>query len=214
LDSVQSEHPDKTVEVWFQDEARFGQQGTITRVWALRGSRPVAVRQTKYEWLYVISAVCPKTGHSVGLLSPTINTDMMNIFFEQFAAEVSGDTHVVMVWDRAGFHMSKKLKVPEKNKRLLIELDRAMREVNRDTINPLLNELTPEDILPIMEMVAKARGHYLQELFKLSKITAEGQELSAESVKELRFSRLIYKELIEASQALDIAIERGYLDVE
>jgi len=98
--------------VWFQDEARFGQQGTITRVWALRGSRPWAVRQTKYEWLYVIGAVCPQTSQSVGLLSPTINTDMMNAFFEQFAAEVSPDIHVVMVWDQAGFHTSKKLKVP------------------------------------------------------------------------------------------------------
>jgi hypothetical protein len=102
----------------------------------------------------------------------------------------------------------------EKNKRLLIELDRAMREINRDTLNPLLNELTPGDILPIMEMVAKARGHYLQELFKLAKLSTEGQELNADKVKELRFSRLIYKELIEASHALDIAIERGYLDVE
>ena len=55
--------------VWFQDEARFGQQGTMTRVWALRGSRPRVVRQTKYEWLYVIGAVCPETGQTVGLLS-------------------------------------------------------------------------------------------------------------------------------------------------
>jgi transposase len=70
------------------------------------------LRQTKYEWLYVIGAVCPKTGQSVGLLSPTINTDMINAFFEQFAAEVSTDIHVVMVWDQAGFHTSKKLKVP------------------------------------------------------------------------------------------------------
>ena len=38
---------------------------------------------------------------------------MMNAFFEQFAAEVSTDIHVVMVWDQAGFHTSKKLKVPE-----------------------------------------------------------------------------------------------------
>ena len=50
---------------------------------------------------------------SVGLLSPTINSDMMNVFFEQFAAEVSPDIHVVMVWDQAGYHTSKKLKVPE-----------------------------------------------------------------------------------------------------
>ena len=38
---------------------------------------------------------------------------MMNTFFEPFTAEVSPDIHVVMVWDQAGFHTSKKLKVPE-----------------------------------------------------------------------------------------------------
>ena len=27
----------KPVEVWFLDEARVGQQGTLTRVWARRG---------------------------------------------------------------------------------------------------------------------------------------------------------------------------------
>lgn len=81
-------------------------------MWALRSSRPRAVRQTKYEWLYVIGAACPQTGQSVGLLSPTINTDMVNAFFEQFAAEVSPEVHVVMVWDQAGFHTSKKLNTP------------------------------------------------------------------------------------------------------
>ena len=35
------------------DEARFGQQGTLTRMWAKRGSRPTALRQTRYEWLYL-----------------------------------------------------------------------------------------------------------------------------------------------------------------
>jgi transposase len=37
---------------------------------------------------------------------------MMSSFFEQFAAEVSSDIHVVMVWDQAGFHTSKNLKIP------------------------------------------------------------------------------------------------------
>ena len=32
----------KPVEIWFTDEARVGQQGTIKRVWAKRGSRPRA----------------------------------------------------------------------------------------------------------------------------------------------------------------------------
>ena len=51
LDAVQLKHHLKKIEVWFADEARFGQQGTITRVWALCGSRPRVLRQTKYEWL-------------------------------------------------------------------------------------------------------------------------------------------------------------------
>jgi len=34
----------KPVEVWFMDEARIGQQGTLTHVWAPRGTRPRAVR--------------------------------------------------------------------------------------------------------------------------------------------------------------------------
>ena len=99
--------------MWFQDEARFGQQGTLTRVWAQRGSRACAIRQTRYDWLYVIAAVCPQTGQSVGLLAPTIHAEMINTFFGQFAQEVSPDVHVVMVWDQAGFHMSKGVRIPE-----------------------------------------------------------------------------------------------------
>ncbi|MFK5985223.1 MAG: hypothetical protein QM479_07335 [Pseudomonadota bacterium] len=100
------------------------------------------------------------------------------------------------------------------NKRLLIELERAMREVNRDTLNPLFEKITPEEMQPIIQMVATARGKYLEELFKLSRIPTENLKLNTETVKKLRFARLIYDELLEASKALDIAIERGYLDVE
>lgn len=98
--------------MWFSDEARFGQQGTITRVWAIRGSRPRAVRQTRYEWLYVIGAVCPQTGQSIGLLSPYINVDVMNVYLEQFSRELAGNVHAILVWDQAGFHISKRLKIP------------------------------------------------------------------------------------------------------
>ena len=52
---------------YYQDEARFGQHGTLTRVWAKVGSRPPAIRQTQYDYLYVFSAVCPETGDASGL---------------------------------------------------------------------------------------------------------------------------------------------------
>ncbi len=34
----------KPIELWWQDDARVGQQGTLTRLWAERGSRPPAPR--------------------------------------------------------------------------------------------------------------------------------------------------------------------------
>jgi transposase len=101
------------VEVWFQDEARFGQQGTLTRQWAPKGSRPSAWRQTQYDYLYVFGAACPQTGQTVGLLAPYLNTDTVNAFFREFEKETDPDVHVVMIWDRAGFHTSHKVRVPE-----------------------------------------------------------------------------------------------------
>jgi hypothetical protein len=35
------------LEIWFQDEARVGQQGTLTRIWAKRGTRPRAPRDRR-----------------------------------------------------------------------------------------------------------------------------------------------------------------------
>jgi len=113
LDKVKLKHPDKKIEVWFSYEARLGQQGTITRIWALCGSQPRVLRQTKYEWLYVIGAVCPQTGKSSGLLSPYINAEIMNIYLQQFGKELAEDVHAIMIWDQAGFHKSTALRIPD-----------------------------------------------------------------------------------------------------
>lgn len=84
----------------------------MTRVWAPTGSRPRAVRQTQYDYLWVIGAVCPETGQAEGLLSPRLNTEVINIFLEQFSQTLAHDDHAVMVWDGAGFHRSRRLQVP------------------------------------------------------------------------------------------------------
>ena len=60
----------KPVEVWFQDEARVGQQGTLTRVWARRGTRPRAPRDRRYAWACLFGAVCPERAVGAGLVLP------------------------------------------------------------------------------------------------------------------------------------------------
>jgi len=116
------------VEVWFQDEARFGQQGTLTRVWAKTGSRPRTVRQTQYEYLYVLGAVCPASGQSVGLMAPYLDTIMVNRFLAQFAQELTPGVHAVMIGDQAGFHTANNLQVPSNV--TLIELPPYSPELN------------------------------------------------------------------------------------
>lgn len=109
---MKATHPEKTIRVYFMDEARFGQQGTITKVWAPTGSRPTIVKQTKYEWVYLYGAVEPLTGESSALLARHVNTGTMNAFLNILSSEVRPTDHVVLVLDGAGWHASKGLKIP------------------------------------------------------------------------------------------------------
>lgn len=98
------------------DEARpppFGQQGTLTKVWAKKGSRPTAVRQTRYEWLHLYAAIEPATGHSVALQAPHLNTGVMNVFLKMLGDELGPMDHAVLIMDQAGWHRARKLVVPE-----------------------------------------------------------------------------------------------------
>jgi transposase len=113
LQAIAAEHPGKRLRIYFQDESRFGQQGTTTQVRAERGSRPTAVRQTQYQYLWVLGVVCPETGQAEGLLSPQLNTSIVSTFLEQFSGTLSEDEQAVRIWDGAGFHVSGKLQVPD-----------------------------------------------------------------------------------------------------
>ncbi len=71
-------------------KARVGQQGTLTRIRAPRGSRPRAPRDTRYTWAFACSlgriafagslfgAVCPERGTTAALVMPHANTAAMN----------------------------------------------------------------------------------------------------------------------------------------
>jgi transposase len=112
LAALQAAHPDKRILSYYQDEARFGQHGTLTRVWSRVGGRPRAIRQTQYDYLYVFSAVCPETGDACGLIAAHANTEVMNAFLEQFSKELPRDVHAALILDRAGWHTAKTLCVP------------------------------------------------------------------------------------------------------
>ena len=71
-DEVQQRIPEsvdlKNVDVWFQDEGRFGQQNTISRIWAPKGSRPGLIRQRQFKYAYMFGAVCPERDKAIALI--------------------------------------------------------------------------------------------------------------------------------------------------
>jgi transposase len=112
IQAIREAHPDEDVRVWFEDEARLGQQGTLCRVWARKGSRPRGVKQTQYGYLYVLTAVCVSDGAASGLISPTLSVGVINVFLRQFSEELPPGVHAILVWDGAGYHTGHGLVVP------------------------------------------------------------------------------------------------------
>lgn len=92
------------IEVWHQDEARVGQQGTLTYVWAERGSRPAAPKDLCYKWAYLFGAVCPARGVGAALVLPRTNAAMMSLHLAEISRQVAPGAHAVVVLDGAGWH--------------------------------------------------------------------------------------------------------------
>ena len=94
----------KPVKVWWQDEARIGQQGTLTRVWAERGSRPAAPKDCRYSWACLFGAVCPARGVGAGLVLPAANQRAMSLHLAEISSQVEPGAHAIVVMDGAGWH--------------------------------------------------------------------------------------------------------------
>ena len=126
----------------------------LRRTWARRGSRPVARQHPRYQWLYVYTFVRPDTGDTFWLLLPTVSTEAFSIALREFAEAVGvgPDHHVLLVLDRAGWHTTDKLDVPE--------------GIHLEFLPPYSPELMPaERLWPVLrEAVANRPVHNLDQL--------------------------------------------------
>ena len=96
--------------------------------------------------------------------------------------------------------------------RLLLLVDRELREINRQVIHKEFEKLSIDDLKPSLNLVARARADYLKDLFDIAKEFPDSLP-PAERVETLAKHRIRYDELVAASKALETAIERSYLDV-
>ena len=104
----------KPLEVWFEDEARIGQKGSIAYVWAPIGSRPPMVRDNRHDSVHLFGAICPARGVGAAIIMPAVNTEAMNEHLKEVSAMVGQGAHAVLICDGAGWHQKgEKLCVPD-----------------------------------------------------------------------------------------------------
>lgn len=113
--AVEQAYPEAVVEVWCEDEHRVGLKPIERRVWCPVGQRPVATGRQRYEWTYVWGFVEPSSGQTWWLILPTVNTAVCSLALAEFAAamELGRDKRVVLLLDRAGWHCSGALVIPD-----------------------------------------------------------------------------------------------------
>lgn len=137
---VQAAHPCDEVEVWCQDEARFGLQPIQRRRWAPRGERPVASVAPDFEWLWMYAAAHPATGETFWLSLPRLDGQMTQLFLDEFAKIFAPPgKQVILCWDGAPAHRATSLRLPPRL--TLLRLPPYTPELNpAETLWPLLKE--------------------------------------------------------------------------
>jgi transposase len=112
---VKAAHPHAQVEVWAADEHRIGLHPVNRMVWVPLGHIPIAQVNWKYQWVWLVGFVEPKTGQTYWWIVPKLNGQVFSQVLADFAAhfDLGPGKRVVLVLDQAAFHTTANVVVPE-----------------------------------------------------------------------------------------------------
>lgn len=100
-----------SINVYFQDESRFGLLTIQRRILTVKGVKPLMPYQHKFKNFYLFGAYSPITGTHFTLELPKCNTDCFQIYLDEFSKQ-SADEFKILILDNGAFHKSVELIVP------------------------------------------------------------------------------------------------------
>ena len=92
---------------------RASDRRTRSPAGAKRGSRPSAPHDQRTASTYIFGVICPKEGKGFGLVLLRCIIEAMNLHLAEIATQVAPGAIAALLLDQAGWHMSRKLVVPE-----------------------------------------------------------------------------------------------------
>ncbi len=108
-----------SLNVYFQDESRFGLLTIQRRILTIKGVKPVMPYQHKFKNFYLFGAYSPLTGTHFTLELPKCNTDCFQLYLDEFSKETP-DEFKIIILDNGAFHKAAELVVPHNIELLFI----------------------------------------------------------------------------------------------
>lgn len=101
-----------SINLYFQDESRFGLMTILRRMITARGVKPVASYHHKFKNLYLFGAFSAIDGAHFLLEMPYCNSDTFQSFLDQFSIQRPNEFKVLIL-DNGAFHHARSLQIPE-----------------------------------------------------------------------------------------------------
>ena len=101
----------KTINLYFQDESRFGLFTRNGRALTAKGVKPICPFHQIFKSTYLFGAFSPINGDSFLLELPTCNTNTFQLFLNYFALQNPNEFKLIVL-DNGAFHKAKYLQVP------------------------------------------------------------------------------------------------------
>ena len=101
----------RPVQVFAQDESRFGLHTIRRRRITARGVKPIGTLQHDYANCWLYGCVAPVSGEHFFLMLPKLNAAQMQIFLDTFAT-AHPSTFNILLMDNSGAHTAKRLCLP------------------------------------------------------------------------------------------------------
>ncbi|TGV00181.1 IS630 family transposase [Flavivirga rizhaonensis] len=180
-DSLNKDNYD-SVNLYFQDETRFGLMTKQKRVLVSKGIKPIGQYQHSYKWLWLWGCFSPINGQSFYWETPLVSNSIFEGFLDAFSKQNPKEFKIIIM-DNAGFHACQNIIIP-KNIKLI-------------RIPPYTPELNPAEKV-WQWMKSKTAMKLFNDMERLQeKITEMVNQLNPKLIKSIAANSLFSKMFFE-----------------
>ncbi len=101
-----------SINLYFQDESRFGLLTVLRRMITAKGIKPIAPFLHRFDNLYLFGAFSPITGDSSLLEMPHCNSETFQVFINHLSGQNPSEFKILIL-DNGAFHHAKSLDIPD-----------------------------------------------------------------------------------------------------